>query len=119
MSERDEPAAELWKHHYEDFTMAHDGTEKSYCQCGAAVYPMKSLVQHQAEVALAHRKPRTVTTAAELDALPVGSVVRSDAGTIACKCEATRGVVFGDDRSFPWLKLATPATVLHEPEGER
>lgn len=65
------------------------------------------------------REPRTVTTAAELDALPVGSVVRSSAGTIACKCEATRGIVFGDDRTFPWLKLATPATVLHAPmEGQ-
>lgn len=64
-------------------------------------------------------KPREVRTAAELDALRVGSVVRSSAGTIACKCEATRGVVFGDDRTFPWLKLAAPATVLHEPgEGQ-
>lgn len=76
MTARDELAAELWKHHYEEFTMNPDGMERSYCRCGARVYPMKSLVQHQAEVAIAHRKPRTITTAEELEALEVTAVIR-------------------------------------------
>lgn len=61
---------------------------------------------------------RTVTTAAELDALPRGAVVRSTAGTIACRWDRTRGVVFGDDRSFAWSKLALPADVLYLPDGD-
>ncbi|BCT75629.1 hypothetical protein SCMU_14710 [Sinomonas cyclohexanicum] len=121
-TERDELAAELWKHHYEHFTMAHDGRESSYCQCGAPVYPNKSLVQHQAEVAIAHRKPRTVTTAAELDALPVRSVVL-DAGQDVWQCYVRRERPDGTLRTY-WEcgedvegsdDFTFPATVLHEP----
>jgi len=57
-----------------------------------------------------------ITTAEELDALPVGSVVRSAADTIAARYDSQRGVVFGDDRSFPWSNLNLPATVLYRPE---
>ncbi|MFB7853767.1 hypothetical protein [Rhodococcus qingshengii] len=60
-------------------------------------------------------KPRTVTSAAELDGLPVGSVVHSAAGTIAAKLDRTEGVVFGIHRSFQWSGLALPATVLFTP----
>lgn len=60
-------------------------------------------------------KPRTVTSAAELDALPVGAVVHSAAGTIAAKLDRTEGVVFGIHRSFQWSGLALPATVLFTP----
>ena len=60
-------------------------------------------------------KPRTVNSAAELDALPVGAVVHSAAGTIAAKLDRTEGVVFGIHRSFQWSGLALPATVLFTP----
>lgn len=59
-----------------------------------------------------------ITTAAELDALPVGSVVRSEVGTIACRYDETRGVVFGDERPFPWHVIARPATVLYRPDQQ-
>jgi len=62
-----------------------------------------------------YRKPRTVNSAAELDALPVGAVVHSAAGTIAAKLDRTEGVVFGIHRSFQWGGLALPATVLFTP----
>lgn len=101
MSERDELAAKV---------------QQASTVVGRGIAKVTAWAIANAILAAGYRRPREVTTAAELDALPVGSVVRSSAGTIACKCEATRGVVFGDDRSFPWLKLATPATVLHEPE---
>lgn len=58
----------------------------------------------------------TITTVEELDRLPVGVVVRSAEGTIACRFDATRGVVFGDDRPFPWLRLALTARVLWTPD---
>ncbi len=61
---------------------------------------------------------KAVTTAAELDALPRGAVVRSAAGTIACRWDRTRGVVFGDNRPFAWSKLALPADVLYLPDGD-
>ncbi|MFN6543519.1 hypothetical protein [Mycolicibacterium nivoides] len=59
--------------------------------------------------------PRRVETAAELDALRVGTVIRSDAGTIACRSGLDHGVVFGDERQFRWRLLALPAIVLWEP----
>ncbi|CAN5734382.1 hypothetical protein BH09ACT7_BH09ACT7_45670 [soil metagenome] len=59
---------------------------------------------------------RTISTVEELDRLPVGVVVRSAEGTIACRFDATRGVVFGDDRPFPWLRLASTARVLWTPD---
>ena len=78
---------------------------------------LRSLVRSLA-TALKTSQPRVVTTVKELDALPLGVVVLSNAGTIACRAsEMTRGVVFGDDRSFPWVKLALPATVLWAPGG--
>ena len=59
----------------------------------------------------------TITTAAGLDALPIGSVVRSSAGTIGCRYDERRGLVFGDDRCFPWTgHLAFPLTVLYRPD---
>ena len=61
----------------------------------------------------------TITTAAGLDALPIGSVVRSSAGTIGCRYDERRGLVFGDDRCFPWTDhLAFPLTVLYRPDCE-
>jgi len=74
--------------------------------------------------ALKAAQPRTITTAEELDALPVESVVRSARGTIFEKAN------FHGDPEFPfWLTpgvnheyagiaLALPATVLHDPEAQ-
>lgn len=53
-----------------------------------------------------------ITTPEGREAVPVGTVIHSADGTIACRYDATRGVVFGDDRSFPWKILALPLTVL-------
>ena len=53
-----------------------------------------------------------ITTAVQLDALPVGTVVRATDGTIACRYDQRLGVVFGDDRPFPWSVLKPPAVVL-------
>lgn len=52
----------------------------------------------------------------DLSAAPVGTVVRAADGTIAARYDATRGVVFGDDRPFPWRILKAPAVVLW-PQG--
>ena len=64
---------------------------------------------HEADVILAagYRKPRTITTAEELDALAVGSVIRSGRGAIHEK------EVFSD---YPDVVISLPATVLWEPK---
>ena len=58
----------------------------------------------------------TASTAAERDALPAGTVVRSASGTIAGRFDATVGVVLGDERPFSWTDLELPLTILHHPE---
>lgn len=63
--------------------------------------------------------PRIIETPGDLDRLPARSVVRSSAGTIAARFDGRNGVVFGDDRPFPWHQLALPATVLWSPEAAR
>ncbi len=60
----------------------------------------------------------TIATAAELDALPTGSVVRSHAGTIACRWGDSDGVCFGIAASFNWRKLALPVAVLYRPDQQ-
>ena len=67
-----------------------------------------------AAVAEEHYRPR-VETVAERDALPVGTVIRSNVGTIAARFDRYRGVVFGDDRPIEWTCLALPAVVLWSP----
>lgn len=74
---------------------------------------MRSSMTETADAILAagYRKPRTITTAKELDALPEGSIVAGD--------WATYQLVLGS-----WVTLGgpgtvqptLPATVLHEPE---
>lgn len=56
--------------------------------------------------------PHVVETVEELDALPNGTIVKSSAGTVACRHSEFFGVVFGDERPFRWDLLALPATVL-------
>lgn len=71
------------------------------------------LAGHLAKELADWRPPaREITTLDDLLALPVGTVVRSSAGTITCRADLRRGVVFGDDRPFEWIRLALPATVI-------
>jgi len=92
---------------------------EAYCSCGAPIGDWASgFYTHLAEVVTAHgyTRPRIVSSVEELEALPVGAVVHSASGTIACRFDDYRGTVFGDDRAFgPWTRLALPATVLFEP----
>lgn len=60
-----------------------------------------------------------VETEAELELVPVGAIVRSEAGTIALRFDGVNGVVFGDDRPFRWHLLALPVTVLWTPNGDQ
>ena len=57
------------------------------------------------------RAARTLTQK-DLDDAPVGTVVRAADGTIAARYDHQRGVIFGDDRPFPWEVLQAPAVVL-------
>lgn len=57
-----------------------------------------------------------ITTAAERQALPPGTVVLSSGGTIACRHVDLDGVLFGMDVSFPWDRLQLPLTVLYRPD---
>jgi len=58
----------------------------------------------------------TVRTVDELNALPVGAVVISEAGTIACRFDERKFVCFGDERpGEAWSLLALPARVLYRP----
>lgn len=72
-------------------------------------------------LAAGYRKPQQVTTVQELDALPVGSVVRTDrAGVYEKGCfpdepDFPYWLVTGMSREFASLVLSLPATVLHEP----
>lgn len=56
-----------------------------------------------------------VETEQALKDLPVGVVVRSAAGTIACRADESAGVVFGEERPFPWTSLMLPARVIWRP----
>ena len=56
-----------------------------------------------------------VKTVHALKALPVEVVVLSAAGTIACRADESAGVVFGDERPFPWTSLMLPARVIWRP----
>ena len=79
MNARDELSGILEKH--EDCAFSASGV--LVCSCGVAMQPqqvmddMANLASHQADVLLAagYRKPRTITTAEELDNLPLGSVI--------------------------------------------
>ena len=51
-------------------------------------------------------------TQRDLDDAPIGTVVRAADGTIAARYDRQRGVVFGDDRPFPWKVLQAPAVTL-------
>lgn len=58
-------------------------------------------------------------TPAEVHDVAPGSVVRLEDGTIACRhWGGEHGVVFGDERTFPWSSLNCSAVVLWAPGDE-
>lgn len=61
------------------------------------------------------RRPRRIKTVAELMAVSRGSIVRSKAQTIACRLDAERGVIFGNENPFPWGNLKLPCELLWTP----
>jgi hypothetical protein len=68
---------------------------------------------------LGYSKPRTITTAEELDALPVGSVILDGSGLSLHKNEFTGWVASNGAKNIGaemLLREALPATVLYEPE---
>jgi SAM-dependent MidA family methyltransferase len=106
MSERDELADLLW-----DMAIRH---------LGVATSSSKSMAEELIEAG--YRKPRTITTAEELDALPVDTVIRTAGGRVYEKgC-------YPDDKEFPFWSMTNeqrefgsrqvplPATVLWEPQ---
>lgn len=81
----------------------------------------KRVCDRQSRAALTAAWPHlhpTITTDEELNALPRGTVVRSNEGSIACRYDDVFGVVFGDDRPFAWSRLDLPATVLYRGDAQ-
>jgi hypothetical protein len=67
-------------------------------------------------LAAGYRRPRTITTVEELDALGLRSIVRDgDGETWELTDNGWRYWVYGDE-AFTSHGLTFPATVLHEPE---
>lgn len=77
-----------------------------------------------AHTQLETRKPRTITTMEELDALPVGSVIRADSGEVFEKqtdgpyCDGPHDWQSFEGTFWNGETFVFPATVLHEPEAE-
>jgi hypothetical protein len=75
-------------------------------------------------LAAEYRKPRTITTAEELDALPHEAVVRSSFGVTHEKCfdfvsEATFWSAIGSEDEHTAGKIGLPAAVLYSPEPDQ
>ena len=69
-------------------------------------------------LAAGYRKPRTITTAEELDASPIGLIVRDgDREPWERTDNGWNCWVYGG-QSFASRDLVLPATVLYEPESE-
>ena len=85
----------------------------AFCACNQWSYPDRTGgTEHHAHQAQAWRDACTITTVEQLDRVPAGAIVQSAAGSIACRFDDRNGVVFGDDRPFPWHKLALPALLI-------
>lgn len=79
-------------------------------------YGTPEFADHQAA---AWREACTVRTVEQLDALPPETVIKTEGGSIACRHYSGIGVVFGDERPFPWTSsLATelPGVLLWHPD---
>ena len=72
-------------------------------------------------LAAGYRRPRTITTVEELDALPTESVVRSRGQIVWEKFSDEDDIVCwrtpGSKAPAAGLNISLPATVLHEPEA--
>lgn len=62
---------------------------------------------------------QAVVSKQQLMELPVGTIVRSYVGTVACRASESLGVVFGQMWTFPWDSLELPAFVMPLPELPR
>ncbi|WP_341394047.1 hypothetical protein [Arthrobacter sp. G119Y2] len=71
----------------------------------------------EALIAKGYRKPRTITTVEELDALPRGSVIRDGDEELMEKTDIG-WCCWVYLEGFLSSELALPATVIHEPETE-
>lgn len=58
---------------------------------------------------------QVIETAEDLAAVERGTIVHNSDGTIACRFDEQYGVVFGDDRPFPWSILTPPVFVVWSP----
>jgi hypothetical protein len=67
---------------------------------------------------------RTVETAEEWEALPIGAIVRTAGGSVVTRYDADTGTLFGDASGYPWRRLhggstgtgwKLPATILWQP----
>lgn len=71
-------------------------------------------------LAAGYSKPRTITTAEELDALPVGSVILSNGGEdSAQKDDEGYWYLWGGDIGLVSEEIMLPATVLYTPEESK
>jgi len=124
MNNHHELAEVLGKH--EDCAFSASGV--LVCTCGVSMQPqevmddMANLASHQADVLLAagYRKPRTIATREEMDALQVGSVILVRGVALSKESDdepaGLHWVPAGTPMGFTSGELALPATVLHEPE---
>lgn len=96
-----------------------DGPDEFCPWDGRPYREVVGILEQQAAELAELRTTLRIESAEELDRVPVGAVVRSSAGTIACRFDGRNGVVFGDDRPFPWHKLALPAQLIWDPRSQR
>ena len=59
---------------------------------------------------------QAVVSKQQLMELPVATIVRAFDGTVACRATVELGVVFGDERTFPWKILPLPVLIMPLPE---
>ncbi|MDF9748677.1 hypothetical protein [Arthrobacter sp. ES3-54] len=72
-------------------------------------------------LAAGYSKPHTITTVEELDALPEGSIVRTESYSLYVKDEIRVGptswwVTTNEQFDFPSIDITLPATALYIPE---
>ena len=79
----------------------------------------RSLSRADAILAAGYRKPRTITTMEELDALAEGSVILTNGGEDSAQKDGEgEWYLWGGDYGQDSGDIFLPATVLHEPEAE-
>jgi len=98
--------------------LVHDLTTDSL-----PVSPTKREIEAQVDIAIdailaaGYRKPRTITTAEELDALAEGSVILSNDGEDSAQKDGEGyWYLWGGDIGLCSEEINLPVTVLHEPD---